>query len=163
MTGRSYAALNRYMWSHPRFAGILAKTEMAITAFSAACYFMLLIYMGMTHIGIVPKLIIIPAFAFCVVSLVRQKLGIKRPYERYEVTPLINKDTKGASFPSRHVFSIFMIAETCLYAQADPMAFALYILGLVLMACRVLLGVHFISDVVCGGVVALFFGLLYYF
>lgn len=163
MTGRSYTALNRFMWSHPRFAGVIIKLDTIITAIGFASYPLFLIFMSMGHIGMIPRLMIIPAFGIAAVSLFRYRLGFERPYERFSVTPLIKKDTTGASFPSRHVFSIFMLAETYLYAQADPLAYSFYIGGLVLMVCRVLLGVHFISDVVCGAVVALFFGLLYYF
>ena len=67
--------------------------------------------------------------------------------------PVITKDTHGRSFPSRHVFSAFIIAFTVLICSpsASPLWFTGILLAVIaaIIACvRVISGVHFISDVV---------------
>ena len=47
-----------------------------------------------------------------VVSVSRKIINEPRPYEKYGVPPVLDKDTSGKSFPSRHVFSVFVIAVT---------------------------------------------------
>ena len=56
------------------------------------------------------RVLLVPAVTFVLVSLFRKKFNAPRPYEKWQVKPLIPKDTKGNSFPSRHVFSIYIIA-----------------------------------------------------
>ena len=56
------------------------------------------------------RAIIVPLDCFIIVTAFRYMIGRKRPYEKFDVPPVIPKDTKGKSFPSRHVFSAFMIA-----------------------------------------------------
>lgn len=109
-----------------------------------------------------PKSVLIPLVGFISLSCIRFIFPAKRPYEKYGIQPLIPKDTIKKSFPSRHVFSIFMLAETYLYATTDGFAYAVYLAGICLAICRVLLGVHFVRDVLAGASVALLFGLLYY-
>lgn len=59
--------------------------------------------------------IAVPAVSFILVSVFRAKLNARRPYEVYQFQPLIPKDKCGNSFPSRHVFSIFVIRyDNCL-------------------------------------------------
>jgi membrane-associated phospholipid phosphatase len=64
---------------------------------------------------------------------------------------VIKKDTKGKSFPSRHIFSSAVIALTfiavpgCLWIGA-----ALLLCAVLLAVIRVISGVHFISDVIAG-------------
>ena len=60
-------------------------------------------------------LIFVPAVSFVLVSFFRKVYNAKRPYEIYDFKPLIEKDTKGKSFPSRHVFSIFVIGSSLLW------------------------------------------------
>ena len=79
----------------------------------------------------------------------RYILCAPRPYEVFDTAPVIKKDTKGKSFPSRHVFSAFAVAAS-IFHFCRPLGTALGILGLVLAAARVLGGVHFIKDVAAG-------------
>ena len=61
-----------------------------------------------------PKLlraILVPAISFVLVTVFRKIINAPRPYEKFEMPPVIEKDTKGKSFPSRHVFSVFIIAS----------------------------------------------------
>ena len=55
------------------------------------------------------RALLVPGISFGAVSLFRWAFRAPRPYEVFETTPVIKKNTKGKSFPSRHVFSIFVI------------------------------------------------------
>ena len=54
--------------------------------------------------------IIAPLVGFIAVSVFRYIVNRPRPYEKFDMPPVIPKDTLGRSFPSRHVFSAFIIA-----------------------------------------------------
>ncbi len=62
----------------------------------------------------------IPAVSFAAVSAFRAVYSAKRPYEVLDIQPLIKKETEGKSFPSRHVFSVFIIGMSFFYI-AEPM------------------------------------------
>lgn len=103
-------------------------------------------------------IIIVPAVSFLLLSCFRMKFNAKRPYEIYEFEPLIKKDTEGKSFPSRHVFSIFVIGSTlwCVYPYIGTVIMAA---GVVLAVIRVIVGVHFPKDVIAGAVIGYLCGL----
>ncbi len=60
--------------------------------------------------------VIVPFLGFVTLTIVRRIINRPRPYEVDGIPPLIEKDTSGKSFPSRHVFSAYMIALTFLLA-----------------------------------------------
>lgn len=101
------------------------------------------------------KALLVPGISFVLLSLFRKVINRPRPYEKFEVPPIIKKDTKGHSFPSRHVFSATMIAMTFLLMSPWNWIGLLFLLvSIALAVVRVVSGVHFISDVVAGIVVA---------
>ncbi|MGN1276368.1 MAG: phosphatase PAP2 family protein [Floccifex sp.] len=108
------------------------------------------------------KAICIPLISFILVSIVRKKINRPRPYEINNKTPIIKKDTKGQSMPSRHVFSSVIISMTILYIYPGFGIFLL-ILSAIEAFIRVIGGVHFISDVVAGYIIGILVGLLYFF
>lgn len=94
-------------------------------------------------------LLLVPAISFVLLSEYRKRKNAPRPYEIYDYEPILSKETEGNSFPSRHVFSIFVISTgiSLLY----PMwSFILFPLGIILAMCRHFGGVHFLKDVVVG-------------
>ncbi len=94
----------------------------------------------------------IPGVPFALLSLFRGRVNAPRPYEALNIDPLIAKDTRGKSFPSRHVFSVFVIAMTA--ALLSPAATAALALAGALMAyIRVVGGVHFPRDVIAGALI----------
>lgn len=97
------------------------------------------------------KLVIIPGVSFVLVSLFRGHINFARPYEVLDIDPIIKKDTRGKSFPSRHVFSVFIIAMT-LYYISIPVSISLMAIGVIVAIVRVVGGVHFPRDVVAGAV-----------
>lgn len=105
------------------------------------------------------KFICVSAVPFVIVSLVRSFINAPRPYELYEFYEKKPKDKAGRSFPSRHVFSAFMIAVLSVPVSL-PLAVALLAVSLSLAASRVLLGIHFIRDVAAGGIIGTLSGVL---
>ena len=53
---------------------------------------------------------LIPLCTLILVTVIRALINAKRPYEVYDYTPAVHKDTKGKSFPSRHTVCAFIIA-----------------------------------------------------
>ena len=95
------------------------------------------------------RLILTTFIPFVLLSYFRKLFNFKRPYEVFNISPVLDKDTKGKSFPSRHVFSAFLIGTSCLFVNYYYGIFVL-ILGILLMYIRVIGGVHFLRDVFCG-------------
>ena len=106
------------------------------------------------------KAICVPLDGFIIVTVVRAWINRKRPYEIFELPSVIPKDTKGHSWPSRHVFSAAVIAFTFWFVC--PAVGIVFLLMTVAIAwIRVVSGVHFISDVVAGFLFAAFFSLFF--
>ena len=128
-------------------------------------YPFLLLYLLCHHDMILVRAIIVPLFSFIMVSIFRYIVNRKRPYEFFEVSPVINKDTKGKSFPSRHVFSAFVISMTFFYclprSQLSVVVIGImFIFSSLLAIIRVISGVHFISDVIAGALVGIVAGII---
>lgn len=139
---------------------LVALLGMAITGVTAMLYFGVGIYLLWQgrYIQTVP-LVLVPAISFVAVSILRKGINAKRPYEMYDFTPLIPKDKKGQSFPSRHVFSIFVIAMSISW-YCKIIAVVIGIMGIVLAALRVVTGVHFPKDVLAGMILGILCGSL---
>ena len=124
-------------------------SDKVLTKVSYALYPIFLIYLFASGKQGIYAYVAVPAVSFAAVSIFRYILCAPRPYEVFDTAPVIKKDTKGKSFPSRHVFSAFAVAAS-IFHFCRPLGTALGILGLVLAAARVLGGVHFIKDVAAG-------------
>ncbi|WP_281624056.1 phosphatase PAP2 family protein [Senegalimassilia anaerobia] len=109
--------------------------------------------------GTLIRAVLVPGVSFALVTVMRKAINAPRPYEVFEAAPVIPKDTRGNSFPSRHAFSIFVIAMTfcacCPLAWAGPVMLAA---GVLLAVIRVVSGVHFPCDVVVGALLGMLAG-----
>ena len=93
--------------------------------------------------------LLIPGAGFVLLTIVRAKINRPRPYETWDISPLIRKDTRGNSMPSRHVFSSAVIAMAWLPVY-PPAGVLFLILTAAAALIRVLGGVHYPSDVTIG-------------
>ena len=105
--------------------------------------------------------VFIPASGFVILSLLRKKINAPRPYEKWDIKPLLDRDSPGQSMPSRHVFSATIISMACLHTSLT-MGMICLILSAFLGLVRVLGGVHFPKDVVVGYMCALVWGVIFF-
>ena len=105
--------------------------------------------------------VFIPASGFVILSFLRKKINAPRPYEEWDINPLLDRDSPGQSMPSRHVFSATIISTACLHASLS-VGIILLVLSALLGLVRVLGGVHFPKDVVVGYICGLVWGVLFF-
>ena len=70
-------------------------------------------------------------------------------YDQPGFTPLVQKDTHGRSFPSRHALSAAVLAMVWLYFY-PAVGWCMIVIALLIAVVRVLTGVHHIRDVAAG-------------
>ena len=105
--------------------------------------------------------VFIPASGFVILSLLRKKINAPRPYEVWEIIPLLDRDSPGQSMPSRHVFSATIISMACFHASLS-LGVILLVFSAFLGAVRVLGGVHYPKDVVVGYICGLAWGVIFF-
>ena len=105
--------------------------------------------------------VFVPASGFVILSLLRKKVNAPRPYEVWEIVPLLNRDSPGQSMPSRHVFSATIISMACLHASLS-VGVILLVLSALLGLVRVSGGVHYPKDVVVGYICGLVWGVIFF-
>lgn len=159
MTKEQYIKITEPMRNDPE------KTKRIIglnQIFTGAVFMVYPLYMVMLYVEKDPKLmkaIFVPAVSFVLVTIFRKMINVPRPYEKFEIPPVIEKDTKGKSFPSRHVFSVFIIAVAIFYSHPGP-GILIALIGIVMAVIRVLGGVHEPRDVIAGAVIGLICGVV---
>ncbi len=157
-----YAKLTSYFRKYPVAARLLQVINSLLTKVMYLVYPILLGYLFFTTPQKLIGFILIPGISFVLVSLVRKWLNVPRPYEAWAIHPLIRKDTKGQSLPSRHVFSATIISMAVLQVNSF-LGIIFLLLSLVLACCRVIGGVHYPRDVIVGCIVGVACGLLLIF
>lgn len=105
--------------------------------------------------------VFVPASGFVILSFLRKKINSPRPYEVWEIVPLLDRDSSGQSMPSRHVFSATIISMACLHASLT-MGMICLTLSAFLGLVRVLGGVHYPKDVVVGYICGLVWGVIFF-
>ena len=105
--------------------------------------------------------VFIPVSGFVILSFLRKKINAPRPYEVWEIVPLLDRDSPGKSMPSRHVFSATIISMACLHASLT-MGMICLTLSAFLGLVRVLGGVHYPKDVVVGYICGLVWGVIFF-
>ena len=105
--------------------------------------------------------VFIPASGFVILSFLRKKINAPRPYEEWDIKPLLDRDSPGQSMPSRHVFSATIISMACLHASLS-VGVILLVLSALLGLVRVSGGVHYLKDVVVGYICGLAWGVIFF-
>ena len=125
----------------------------------AAAYAAIFVYSYINEPMAALKILLSAAVPYVIVTVMRKIINAPRPYEIYDFYNTPPKNKKGQSFPSRHVFSAFVIA-TLSYTVSLWLATALLVLGVCLAVSRILLGIHFVRDVVAGALIGIVSGIL---
>ena len=92
----------------------------------------------------------------------RVAIDCKRPYEIFDIPELVGikaQRKSGRSFPSRHVFSAFLIGVLWI-PYALPFGIAAILLGILMALERVARGIHFVKDVLVGAVIGILSGVI---
>ncbi|MBU5313699.1 phosphatase PAP2 family protein [Tissierella carlieri] len=159
MNEKTYEKMIKILGSHP-YALVMIKGINKLTTtlvyFIYPIFLLMLAFNGDLRFW---RVFLTPGISFMLVSSFRNHTDFPRPYEVLDIVPIINKSTKGRSFPSRHVFSAFVIAMT-LYYISVPVGVILMFAGIILAIVRVLGGVHFPRDVVVGAMIGILFGMI---
>ncbi len=135
--------------------------DRTITVVTAIAYIAVLVMFFIENKVSFIEAILVPGISFVLVSAFRHIYNAPRPYEVTGIPPMTGKNTKGKSMPSRHTFSIFIIAMTVFYYDYR-LGIPMLVFGVVLAALRVIERVHFVKDVVVGAILGIGFGLIYY-
>ncbi len=157
-----YEKMYRSVYARPRLVLLLRLLDRMAVALSVAAYAALITLSFLSDVVVGIKAVAVSAVPFVLLSFFRRILSAPRPYEVYDFAALGLKPPRGkagASFPSRHVFSAFLIGT--LFLRTAPVLGAVVLLmGVALMACRVLSGVHFIRDCIAGALIGALSGIV---
>lgn len=151
MTREQYMVITGPLRKNQKQAKIAEWVNRILTAWIFCSYPCLLLFLFLRKDSVFLRTILVPLVGFIVVSVFRYLVNRKRPYEQFNIPPVIPKKTKGKSFPSRHVFSAMIIALTVavipgFFLLGIFMCIAAGFLGVI----RVGTGIHYPSDVVAG-------------
>ena len=159
-----YERVRPFFVTHPYYLSLLKWTNRLVTLLMPLLYFYVLwaAYLKDSKTWIVLAYLLVPATGFIVLSVIRKRMNWPRPYELGTFPPLLNREGKGSSMPSRHVFSAAIISTVAW--GVHPLLSVLGLsLALLLAGVRVLAGVHFVRDVVVGFLSAILWGFFWFY
>lgn len=159
-----YERVRPFFVTHPYYLSLLKWTNRLVTLLMPLLYFYVLwaAYLKASKTWIVLAYLLVPATGFIVLSVIRKRMDWPRPYELGTFPPLLNREGKGSSMPSRHVFSAAIISTVAW--GVHPLLSVLGLsLALLLSGVRVLAGVHFVRDVVVGFLSAILWGFFWFY
>lgn len=159
-----YERVRPFFVTHPYYLSLLKWTNRLVTLLMPLLYFYVLwaAYLKASKTWIVLAYLLVPAIGFIVLSVIRKRMNWPRPYELGTFPPLLNREGKGSSMPSRHVFSAAIISTVAW--GVHPLLSVLGLsLALLLSGVRVLAGVHFVRDVVVGFLSAILWGFFWFY
>lgn len=156
MTAERSRQVSAWFAARPRCKAVVLAANRWLPRIPFACYPALLCGLGLAlaagHRELMPaalRAFLVPAAVFLGGTALRRALNFPRPYQQPGFVPLVQKARQGCSFPSRHALSAGVITAVWLYFCP---AVGAVLAGVTAAICglRVLTGLHFVRDVVCG-------------
>ncbi len=141
----------------------LEKTAVFVTRLSRLVYMFffglgfLLLLVNKDIINI-PSYVIVPFTVLAVNTILRRLLNRPRPFVRENIESLVPHEANG-SLPSNHAASAMIIAFSWLCVE-PAVAVPLMILAFFTGISRVMTGLHYPMDIVCGWIIALIGGII---
>jgi membrane-associated phospholipid phosphatase len=159
MKQETYIKISDFVRQYPQGESIVKYANIIITRIVYLTYFVMLVTLAVWKDTRIFRVILVPAISFLIVSVFRYTIDAPRPYVLYTFNPIVKKDKKGQSMPSRHVFSTFVIGMSAWYVC--PVAgILIFIAGIFMCVGRVVAGVHFPKDVIAGALIGIISGLI---
>ena len=159
MTENDYRKISNKIRKYKYGEQIVRKLNLFSTSVVYIIYILVVAFMIITKECDVIRIVAVTAVSFIGVSYFRKKFDTPRPYTVYNYEPIIKKEKEGNSFPSRHVFSAFVIATTFIYANLE-LGICLFAISCLIAVLRVIGGVHFPKDVIVGAITGSICGVL---
>ncbi len=153
-----------YKWVYGKawLVSLLTHINRLAVAFCAAELVLYLGYVFLSSVSEGVSLLFAAFIPFMLVSVMRKLINLKRPYEVYDLSEISERDPgskAGHSFPSRHVFSCILIG-TLIFPYSVVFSAMTLIFGILLGVARVLLGIHFVRDVLTGAILGAIGGII---
>lgn len=159
MYEKFYIAISKPFRQRAGAMRALAAADKLLVALFAASFIGTAAWLALNHDFRTIRYLVVCAISFVALSALRAGLNWPRPYELFDIEPLIPKGTRGKSFPSRHVFSAAVIACALLWLNTWLGVASLAATAFLAML-RVVGGVHFPRDVIVGAALGISCGIL---
>lgn len=159
MTQETYIKITEKIRSTHYGERIIVFINRLLTDIVYISFLVLLVYLALHRDKDMVKIVMVTGISFVLVSVIRHFINAERPYTKYEFIPLVQKEKKGDSMPSRHVFSAFVIGMAFLHMNI-VLGIIILIIGCLMAVIRVIVGVHFPRDVIAGAVIGILSGII---
>lgn len=157
-----YFRLNNAIRKSKAISDALPVLDKLLTAYVFCVYCSVLVFLLIKEeFSAVLYTLVLCGIGFVFVTSLRRAISRERPYFSQGYQPIISKGKNSFSMPSRHVYSVFVIALASF--QIGFWFFAINIVcGILIALLRVIGGVHYISDVAVSALCALIFGAYFF-
>jgi len=159
LTKARYDTIRTWFLLHPRSLNLLRALNAWLPRVMYCVYPLLLAALALNGDARFWRVLLVPAAALGAVTALRLLWDLPRPYETLDIEPLIPREKKGRSFPSRHMASATIIAVACWYVCA-PAGIVMAVIALLIAVIRPLAGIHFPRDMLAGMLVGLAIGVI---
>ena len=154
--------IRQYLEEHEKSRKVFTILYRLMPVIVFAIYGFMVMYLFLNKDMRLRKVIDVPLIVFLGITVIRKCLNAPRPYEVTGIAPLIKKDKRGQSFPSRHVVSAVIISMAGMYLNVW-LGVILLIISFIIAVMRVTAGVHFVRDVAAGFAISIISGVIGFF
>ena len=148
-----YTNINKFMWKQSFIKSCIHFASRFCPYMVAIFYSLFLLKIFLNNSGNMLILTSEPIAVLIITIILRVIINRKRPSEKYDLIPIDGSRKKGRSFPSIHVALSVSIALAVLH-YGPNMGLLLSTLAGTITIVRLLSGVHYISDIAAGIIIA---------